>query len=58
MFKAVGEGANLNVDVLSDTSPRAIDIVKYSTQVFDILEHKIINCPEDSDDEVSRNSCN
>jgi hypothetical protein len=53
MAKAAGEGANLNADVLSDTSPRAIDTMKSWTQVFDILEHELINCPEDSGDEVS-----
>jgi hypothetical protein len=39
-------------DVLSDTTPRAIDSVKSWTQVFEILEHEVINCPEDSGDEV------
>jgi hypothetical protein len=53
MAKAAGEGANPNADVLSDTSLRAIDTVKSWTQVFDILEHELINCPEDSDDEVN-----
>jgi hypothetical protein len=49
---AAGEGSNPNADVLSDTTPRAIDSVKSWTQVFEILEHEIINCPEDSGDEV------
>jgi hypothetical protein len=53
MAKEVGERANPNIDVLSDTSPRAIDTVKSWTQVFDILEHELINFPEDSGDEVS-----
>jgi hypothetical protein len=53
MVKAIGEGANLNADVLSDNTPRAIDTVKSWTRVFEILEHEIINCPEDSDDEVN-----
>jgi hypothetical protein len=52
MAKAVGEGANLNADVLSDTSLRAIDTVKSWTQVFDILDNELINCPKDSGDEV------
>jgi hypothetical protein len=49
---AAGEGSNPNADVLSDTTPRAIDTVKSWTQVFEVLEHEIINCPEDSSDEV------
>jgi hypothetical protein len=50
---AAGEVSNPNTDVLSDTTPRVIDTVKSWTQVFDILEHELINCPEDSDDEVN-----
>jgi hypothetical protein len=53
MIKAAGEGANLNVDVLSNTTPRAIDTVKSQTQVLEILEHELINCPEDFEDEVN-----
>lgn len=53
MAKATGESVNPNTDVLSDTSPRAIDTVKSWTQVFDILEHELINCPNDSSDEVT-----
>jgi hypothetical protein len=53
MIKAASEGANTNAEVLSDTTPRAIDTVKYWIQVFKILEHELINCPEDSGDEVS-----
>jgi hypothetical protein len=47
-----GEVSNPNVDILSDTTPRATDTVKTWTQVFKILEREIINCPEDSGDEV------
>jgi hypothetical protein len=50
MAKEAGESTNLNTDVLSDTSPRAIDTVKSWTHVFDILEHELINFPEDSGD--------
>jgi hypothetical protein len=53
MAKEAGEGANLNVDVLSDTSSRDIDTVKSWMQAFNILEHELINCPEDSNDEVN-----
>jgi hypothetical protein len=53
MDKADGESINLNTYVLSDTSPRAIDTVKYWTQVFDIIQHELINCLEDSGDEVT-----
>jgi hypothetical protein len=50
---AVGEVSNLNTDVLSDTTPRIVDSVRSWTQVFKIMEHELINCPEDSDDEVN-----
>jgi hypothetical protein len=49
---AAGEGSNPKVDVLSNTTPRAIDTVKAWTQVFEVLEHEIINCLEDSGEEV------
>jgi hypothetical protein len=52
MAKEASEDANLNADVLSYTSSRAIDTVKYWTKVLDILEHEFINCPEDLGDEV------
>jgi hypothetical protein len=48
-----GEVSNLNTDVLLDTTPRAIDSVKSWTQGFNILEHELINCPEDPGDEVN-----
>jgi hypothetical protein len=53
MAKAAGESINSNTNVLSDTSPRVIDTVKSWTQVFDILQHELINFPEDSGDEVT-----
>jgi hypothetical protein len=49
---AVGEASNMNVDVLSDTMPRAIDSIKSWTHVFKIMENEIINCPEESGNEV------
>jgi hypothetical protein len=51
--KATGESTNPNTDVISDTSLRAIDTVKTWMQVFDILQHKLINCPEESGYEVT-----
>jgi hypothetical protein len=48
---AASEGSNPNADIMSDTAPRAIDTVKSWTQVFEVLEHEIINCPKDSGDE-------
>jgi hypothetical protein len=53
MSKEYGESVDPNTDVLLDTSLRAIDTVKSWTQVFDILQHELINCPEDSGDEVT-----
>jgi hypothetical protein len=44
---AVGEDSNPNIDVLLDTMPRAMDIVKSRTQVFEVLEQEIINCQEE-----------
>jgi hypothetical protein len=54
-YNAIGEGPNPNADVLSDTTPRDIDSAKYWTQVFKVLEHEIINCPEDPGDEEDNN---
>jgi hypothetical protein len=55
MDKEAGEGANTNANVMSNTSPRAIDTVKTWTHVFDILEHEIINFLENFSDEVREN---
>jgi hypothetical protein len=49
--KASGESSSQNTDVLSDTSPRSIDTVKTWTHVFNILQHELINCPDDLGDE-------
>jgi hypothetical protein len=51
--KETGESSSQNTDVLSDTSPRAIDTVKTWTQVFDILQYELINFPEESGYEVT-----
>jgi hypothetical protein len=53
MAKAAGESTSQNTDVLSDTSPRVVDTVKTWTQVFDILQYELINCPEESSYEVT-----
>jgi hypothetical protein len=49
---ASGDDSNPNADVLSDTTPRVTDAIKSWKQFFDILEHEIINCPNNSDEEV------
>jgi len=46
-----GEDSIPNMDVLSDTTPWAIDDIKYWTQVFEVMEQEIINCLGDSYDE-------
>jgi hypothetical protein len=53
--KATDEISSPITDVLSDTSPRTIDTMKTWMQVFDILQYKLINCPNDSGDEVTEN---
>jgi hypothetical protein len=51
--KASGESSNPNTDVFSDTLPRTINSVKTWTQVFDILQYELINCPDDLGDEAT-----
>jgi hypothetical protein len=53
--KATGESSSQNADVLSDTSPRSIDNVKSWTQVFNILQYELVNCPDDSSDNEKEN---
>jgi hypothetical protein len=48
--KTTGEGSCQSSDILSDTSPRNIDIVKTWTQVFNTLQYELINYPDDSSD--------
>ena len=52
--KASSESSNPNTDVFSYTSPITIDTVKTWTQVFDILQYELINCPDDSSDEGTK----
>jgi hypothetical protein len=37
-----------NTDVLSDTTPQILDTIKSWKQVYDILEHEVIECLDDS----------
>jgi hypothetical protein len=46
-----GEGSNPNSDVLSDTTPHVVDSVRSWMQIFEILEHEVMNCPDDFGDE-------
>jgi hypothetical protein len=48
---AWGGDSNPNTDVLSDTTLRVTDAIKSWKQVYDILEHEIINCLDDSAEE-------
>ena len=51
--KDPGEGSSQNIDILSDTSPRSIDVVKSWTQVVNILHYELVNFPNDlGDDET------
>jgi len=54
MAKAAGDYMNPKTDILSYTSPRAIDTVKNWMQLFDILKHDLINFPNDSGDKVTK----
>jgi hypothetical protein len=46
--KASSESSNPNTNIISDTSPKSQDTTKTWTQVFDILQYELINCPNDS----------
>jgi hypothetical protein len=46
-----GEGSNLNSDIMSDTTPHVVDSIKSWMQIFKILEHEVIDFPDDSRDE-------
>jgi hypothetical protein len=48
---ASSDDSNLNTVVLLDTTSRVTDAIKTWTQVFDVLEHEIINCPDESTEE-------
>jgi len=46
-----GEDSNPNEKIMFDTTPQTVDTVKTWTPTFKILEHEIINYPEDSDEQ-------
>jgi hypothetical protein len=46
--KAAGESSGQNTDVISDTFPRSINIVKTWTHVFNTIQYEVVNCPDDS----------
>ena len=48
--KETGESLSQNTNFLSETSPRSIDTIKSWTQVFNILQYELVNCPDDSSD--------
>jgi hypothetical protein len=45
------DDSNPNTDILSDTTSRITDTIKSWKQVYDILEHEILLCPDDSVEE-------
>jgi hypothetical protein len=49
MVKVVGENSSQNIDILSETSPRAVETIRTWTQVCDILQYELSNFPEESD---------
>ena len=53
--KATSESSSQNTDFLSETSPRSIDTIKSWTQVFNILQYELVNCPDDSSDNDKEN---
>jgi hypothetical protein len=54
MVKAASESSSQNKDVLSNTSPRAVDTVKTWRHLFDIMQYELINCPEELDYEGAK----
>jgi hypothetical protein len=48
-----GEGSNPNSDTISDTTPHALDSIRSWMQIFEILECEVINCPDDSGEEMN-----
>jgi hypothetical protein len=49
--KKTGESSGQGLDILSDTSPRNIDVVKTWTHVFNTLQYEVVNCPDNSSDD-------
>jgi hypothetical protein len=52
--KTFGESSNPNKNVFLDSSLRTIDTAKTWMQVFDILQYKLINYPDDLGEEVTK----
>jgi hypothetical protein len=48
--KETSEISRQSSEVISDTSPRSINTVKTWMYVFNILQHELVNCPDDSSD--------
>jgi hypothetical protein len=53
--KATGKSFIQNIHVISDTSPRSINIVKTWTHVFNTLQDELVNYPDDSSDNEKDN---
>jgi hypothetical protein len=53
--KETSESFGQNTDVISDTSPRSINIVKNWTHTFNTIQYEVINCPDDSSDNEKDN---
>jgi hypothetical protein len=47
----LGDDSNPNANVLSDTTPRVANAIQTWMRVFDVLEHEIIKCLDDSAEE-------
>jgi hypothetical protein len=45
MVKEVGDISRQNIDILSDTSPRAMETIKTWMQICDILQYELRNYP-------------
>jgi hypothetical protein len=47
-----GESSNPEGDVISDTTPHAIDSIKSWRQIFETLDYEIKNFPDDSENKL------
>jgi hypothetical protein len=54
MVKVASESSSQNIDVLSNTSSRALETIKTWMQVCDILQYELSNCLEESDYEGTK----
>ena len=53
--EVTSEGSGQSSEVISDTSPRSINIVKTWTHVFNTIQYEVVNCPDDSSDNENAN---